>query len=85
MKIKVIFMLIMISCLIFNLTSFSHVAFAEKQDKEGAKAQKEEIKAQKQSDKEGAKAQKEEIKAQKQSDKEGAKAQKEEIKAQKQE
>jgi len=52
MKIKVIFMLIMISGLIFNLTSFSHVAFAEKQDKEEAKAQKEEIKAQKQSDKE---------------------------------
>ena len=62
MKVKGILVLFIILGLIFNLTSFSHVAFAEKPDKENAKAQREEIKTEKQSVKENAKAQREEIK-----------------------
>jgi len=73
-------MLFIILGLIFNLTSFSHFAFAEKPDKENAKAQREEVKTEKQNVKENAKAQREEVKTEKQNVKENAKAQREEVK-----
>jgi len=59
-KIKFIFMSIIVLGLIVNTASFSDIAFAEKPDKEAAKAQREDAKAQR----EDAKAQREDAKAQ---------------------
>jgi len=80
MKVKGILVLFLVLGLIFNLTSFPHFAFAEKTDKGSAKAQREDVKTEKQSAKESAKAQREDVKTEKQSAKESAKAQREEVK-----
>ncbi len=58
MNVKFIFMSLIVLGLIFNITSFSDLAFADKPDKEEAKAERKEVKVQR----EEVKVQREEIK-----------------------
>ena len=62
MNVKFIFMSIIVLGLIFNTVSFADLAFADKPDKEEAKAEREDAKVQREIDREEANVQREEIK-----------------------